>query len=275
MPKQFQQKFELSNGTKGVIIMIGWPADAKNIEKLTDKVISEANHALTLFDANNPSSDIYKLNSSAGISPVKVSWQVLNTIKTAIKVSNWTKGAFDIVTSNGDYRNISIDENSQTVDLKNHGMQLNLEQILDGFLADYMLDLIYTAKMANAMVKVGNVFRGIGQSLFGPWKIQVQEDSEAYARHALNLTVSNTGIATISATQFKNTPLIDFRSKKQIKPKIKGATVVMPTASEAQGLAYAVFVLGPDEGINFLNKLGNARGLIVDSEGKFLKTAGM
>lgn len=274
-PKQFQQKFNFRNGTSGVIVIIGWPADAKSIEKLAETVIDETNRTLDLLDANNPSGDVAKLNNNAGKGPLKVAWQVVNAFKAAGQVAGWTKGAFDVVVSGGDYRDISIDGNASTVELKKPGMRVSFNPILDGYLADYMINLIYTAKMGNAMVKVGNVFRGVGHSLYGPWKIQVQEDSAAYARHALNLTVSNTGIATISATQFRSAPLIDFRSKQTIQPRLKGATIIMKDAALAQGIAYAVFVMGPGDGINFLNKFGKARGLIVDAQGKFLKTAGM
>lgn len=273
--KQFQQKFNLKNGTSGVIVIIGWPADAKNIEKLGETVIDETNRTYDLLDSNNPASDVSKLNVNAGKGPVKVGWQVVDAFKAAGQVAGWTKGAFDVVAAGGDYRDISIDGNASTVELKKPGMQARFDPIMDGYLADYMINLIYTAKMQNAMVKVGNVFRGVGQSLYGPWKIQVQEDSSAYARHALNLTVSNTGIATISATQFRGVPLIDFRSKQAVQPQIKGATIIMKDAALAQGIAYAVFVMGPGDGINFLNKFGKARGLIVDAQGKFLKTAGM
>jgi thiamine biosynthesis lipoprotein len=274
-PKQFQQRFNLKNGTSGVIVIIGWPADSGNIEKLAQMVVDETNRTFDLLDAGNPASDVSKLNSGAGNGPVKVSWQVVDAFKAASQVSGWTNGAFDVVSSNGDYRDISIDADASTVELKKAGMQVKFDPIIDGYLADYMINLIHTAKMQNAMVKVGNVFRGIGQSLYGPWKIQVQEDSAAYARHALNLTVSNTGIATISATQFRASPLIDFRSKQTVRPGLKGATIIMKEAAHAQGIAYAVFVMGPSEGINFLNRFGKARGLIVDAQGKFLKTPGL
>lgn len=274
-PQEFQRRFSIGNRINGVIVTIAWPSDKKDIEKLGDIVTAEAERTYNLLNANNPQSEAYRINSSAGSTPVVVSWQTIDAIKKAKQVAQWTKGTFDIVTSNGNYNDIEIDDKTSTVKLKNGGMRISFDPIIDGFLADYIINMIYTANVHNAMVKVGNVFRGIGNGLHGPWKIQVQEDSAAYARHALNLTVSNTGIATVSATQFRYSPLVDFRSKKSINPRLKGATIVMNDAMSAQGIAYAVFVWGPQEGINFLNKFGRAKGLIVDSKGKFLRTAGM
>lgn len=275
-PKQFQRKFSIGNRINGAIVTLGWPSDKKDIEKLADIVISEAERTYNLLNANNPQSEVYRLNANAGReSPIAVSWQTIDALKKARQVAKWTKGAFDVVSNNGNYNDIEINDKASTVKLKKSGMRLDFTPIIDGFLADYMISMIYRANVHNAMVKVGNVFRGVGHGLNGPWKIQVQEDSAAYARHALNLTVSNTGIATISATQFRYQPLVDFRSKKNINPSCKGATIVMKDAASAQGIAYAVFVMGPKEGFKFLNKFPRARGLIVDANGQFLKTSGM
>ena len=274
-PKQFQQNFSIKGQVNGSIIIIGWPADAASIQKLADMTIAEAQRTYDLLDAANPASDIAKLNAGSGKGKIQVSWQTVEAFKAAQKVAQWTKGAFDVVVLNGDYHAISIDEKASTIELKNQGMEVRLDPIIDGYLADYMINLINAAKMQNAMVRVGNVFRGIGESLYGPWRIQVQEDSAAYARHALNLTISNTGIATISAAEFRVKPLMDYRSKKTMAPTCKGATIVTSEGALALGLAYAVFVVGPDEGMKLLNNIGKVRGLIVDSQGKFLRTQGL
>lgn len=272
--QQFQQNFSIRGRIGGTIIILGLPSDAANIQKLADMVISEAERTYDLLDASNPSSEVAKLNASGGSGRQKVSWQVADAFKAAKKVAKWSGGAFDVVAVGGDYKSISVDDKDDTVEFKKSGMEARLDAIMEGFLADYMVTLINQANMKNAMVRAGNVFRGIGVSTRGPWTIQVQEDSSAYARHALNLTVSNTGVATISAIDFRSKPLIDYRSKNTVVPAGKGATIIMNEAALAEGLAYAVFVVGPQEGMNLLSKAGG-RGLIVDAQGKFLKTPGL
>jgi len=257
------------------MIIIGWPADAANIQKLADLVVAEAEKVYDLLDAANPASEVARLNANSGKGKMQVSWPVSDAFKKAKKISEWTKGAFDIVVLNGDHKSYSVDEKASTVDLKNSGMEVRFDPVMEGYLADYMITLIYAAKMQNAMVRAGNVFRGIGRSLYGPWSIQVQEDSSAYARHALDLTLSNTGIATISAAEFRGRPLIDYRSKKAVSPACKGATIIMDEAALAQGVAYGVFVMGPADGMSMLNRIGKARGLIVDMQGKFMRTPGL
>jgi FAD:protein FMN transferase len=272
--KQYQREFRVGGRVPAAILIVGWEKDAKDVERLMDIVSAKANESLARLDWRNAESDVGRINAQAGKGPVKVSEDVVAAIEAAQKVANWTGGAFDVVGGAGSYRDIAVNEGAQTVELKKAGMQLNLDPIADGFLAELMLRYIFAASMQNAMVKVGNTFRGIGTAIMGPWRIQVQDDSGTFAHHALNLTVANTAIATVSADQYREHPLIDPRSKATVAPPCRGVTLVMNDAALAQGLAQALFLLGPDKGMKLLAKLGNAKALIVDAEGKFIRSPG-
>lgn len=274
-PKQFQQKFSLGKDLKGTIVIVGLSDDAANIQLLFDAVVREAKDLYSRLDVSNREGEVSRINNNAGGWAIKVSWPVLEAFKSARKISEWTGGVFDIVLSGGNYRSVIIDEDESTVKLDKMGMNIDFSPIIDGYVADYIVKLIYTAKMENALVKVGKVFRGVGQSLYGPWRIEVEEDFAAAVKHSLKLTVLNSGVATVSVTEFRGRPLVDYRSKEIVPLRCKGTAIVMSDAAFAQGIAYAVFVLGPTMGYDFLNNFGLARGLIVDSQGQFLKTAGM
>jgi len=45
----------------------------------------------------------------------------------------------------------------------------------------------------------------------------------------------------------------------------------MNTAVFAQGVAQAVYAMGPQAGSKFLDEFAKARGLIVDANGQFIK----
>ena len=270
--KLFQRQL-MAGRSPAVILIVGWQKDQESVNRLIDVVSQRAAETFARLDWMNPASDVSRINASAGTAAVRVSPDVAEAFKEAKKISSWTKGAFDITyAGSGSYKDIKAGKNS--VELKKSGMQARFDPLIEGYLAEYMIRLIYAAGMQNAMVKVGNVFRGTGSGVSGPWKIQVQDDAGTYAHHALNLVVSNAGIATASASQYRGTPLIDPKSKRAITPLCKGTTIVMQNATEAQGVAYAVFVLGPKKGYEMVTKLGNARGLIVDNNGKFIRTPG-
>ncbi len=272
--KLYQRQF-MAGRSPAVILIVGWQKDSADVERLMDIVSQRASETFMRLDWQNPASDVGRINAGAGTGPVQVASDVADAFEEAKKVSSWTKGAFDITFAGpGSYKDIKVERGSSTVELKKSGMQARFDDFVEGFLAEYMIRMIHTANMQNAMVKVGGVFRGMGSGLAGPWKIQVQDDEGTFAHHALNLVVSNAGIATTSASQYRGRQLIDPRSKQAINPPCKGTTIVMKSAAEAQGVAFAAFVMGPQKGYEMLTKLGNARGLIVDSAGKFIRTPG-
>ncbi len=273
--KQYQRQFSIGGRLPAAILIVGYEKDAKDVERLFDLLIAKANESFARLDWQNPQGDVARINASAGSGSVKVSDDVTAAFKAAVQSAGWTGGAFDIVVAgDGSYKDISVNEGSSTVELKKSGMQVHLDNMVNGFLAEFLIRYINAANMQNAMVKVGNVFRGIGSAMYGPWKIQVQDDAGTFAHHALNLSVSNTGIATVSASQFRAAPPVDGRTKQPIQPRCKGVTLVMNDAALAEGVAQGVFILGADEGMKLLEKLGKAKALIVDNDGKFMRSPG-
>ncbi len=273
--KQFQRQFTLGGRIHGAIILVGWNRDSASINRLMDTIIARANQSYIRLDCQNPSSIVSQLNSRAGSkeAQVVVPEDVLSSFQAAKKISSWTGGAFDITQSgSGSYKNIKIRNGSSSVELKKSGMRVCFTPIIDGLMSDYILHSLKASNMGNAIVKVGNVFRGTGNSIAGPWKIEVRDDAGTYAHHALKLVVKNSGISTVSASQYRAKPLIDPRSKQRIALPCKGVTVVMQEAALAQGVARAVFILGPKEGFKLLSS--KARGLIVSNSGQFLRTPG-
>ncbi|MBT3182435.1 MAG: hypothetical protein HN337_08020 [Deltaproteobacteria bacterium] len=272
--EQYQRHATIGGRIPVSIIIVGWSKDKKTMEKLFDVVLSKINTVHTNLNWANAQSEVSRVNANAGKGPVTVSSEVLAAFQAAKKVSGWTDGAFDITyyQGPGSYRDIAIDKSNYTVELKTAGMRVNFDKIIDGFLADVIVHYVYHANMHNAMVKVGSIFRGIGNGMSGPWRIQVQDDSGTFAKHALNLTVMNTGVAAVSASKYRGTSIIDPRSKSAINTPCKGVVAVMREAALANGLAEAVFVVGPEKGKKLLSKY--AKGLIVNNSGRFIRTAG-
>ncbi|MBI4126252.1 MAG: FAD:protein FMN transferase [Deltaproteobacteria bacterium] len=150
----------------------------------------------------------------------------------------------------------------------------DIASLQDGFLADAILRYLYAGGMKNILVRINASFRGIGQSRQGPWTVQVQDEEGTFAHHALNLTVQNTGVATVTAGQYRGKTLIDPRTKQPVTLRAKGVVVVSREAALAQGVAQAIFLMGPQEGMTLFQKLPDIKGMIVDAEGNFLRSPG-
>lgn len=267
--RQFSRQTTVGGRHSVQILIVGMERDAASIERLLDLAVAKASEVTANLDPNNPSGELAQLMAKGSM---QVSEEVAFAFEEALQVAGWTGGRFDIAFGDGSYRDIKISKGSRTVELKRPGMQLKFDYIISGVLAELMARLISASGMQNAIVKAGNVFRGLGQGMGGPWKIQVQDDAGTFARHALNLTVLNTGIATVSASQFRGQPPIDPRSGQAIAPPCRGVVALMNDAAAADGIAYAAFISGPGEGQKLLSKY--AKGLLVDPDGKFIRTPG-
>ncbi|MFH0799406.1 MAG: FAD:protein FMN transferase [Pseudomonadota bacterium] len=270
--RQYDRQFVIGGRLPAAIILVGLAQDSVNVGKLLDIVAGKAGESFSRLDPQNPAGDVAKVEAKAGQGGVQVSDDVFAAFETAAQVSDWTKGAFDIAyAGEGNWHDIKISKGSSTVELKRSGMKIRFDPMIDGFMAELIARYLYTANIQNAIVKVGNVFRGIGSSLAGPWKIQVQDDAGTFARHALNLTIENIGAATVSASQFRS-GVPDPRSKRDIQTPCRGVMMLANDAAIAEALASAIFIMNPDEGMKVLTKYG--KGLIVDNNGKFMRSPG-
>lgn len=253
--RQFSRQAMIGGRLPASIILFGGAAYAAETEKVIDIVLQRANDTYARLDAANPASDISQLAAQGS---VQTTGEVASALESAKKVCEWTNGAFEIVASGGgSCKDLKIGESS--VQFKASGAKLDLTPIMSGFMAEMMSKLLAAAGIQDSIVKVGLVFRGRGQRMAEPWKIQVEDDAGTFARHALNLTVVNSGIATVSASQHRG-----------MSSACRGVVAVMGDAALAEGVAYAAFVSGPEKGMAILSKY--AKGLVVDGEGKFLRT---
>lgn len=258
---------------RSAILMLGYSRDKADVDKLFDVLVQKANESYSNIDAQNPSGDVGKIIAAAGKDAVQVSPETVSAFEVALKVSKWSEGAFDITSGEvGDWRDIKVSKSSSTVKLSKAGMTVNLQNIAEGHVAEILIRLIKLANMNHALVKVGSTFRGMGQSINGPWKIEVMDNEGSFAHRAINLTVQDTGIATASAATYRINKLVDPRTKKQVEPKCRGIVVVAPDTATAQALANAAFVMGPQDGMKLISSYG--KGLIVDLSGNFLRSQG-
>lgn len=267
VPKQYQHGIAIGGTTSGAVLIVGWTRDESKIAQLVELTSRHADEAYRTIK-----NDVARLNASSVQGPIAVGWQTAECVAAAQQIAEWTR--LDVLAapgSDGGREDVSTDVKGKTIEFKKAGVKITVDAVINGYMADILVRYIYAAGMQNVMVKVGNVFRGVGQGLNGPWKIQVQEDSTTYARHALNLTVSDTAIATISSTQLPGRQVYDPRSRKSVATQCKGATIVMNEAALAEGLAYAIMIAGPKDGMKLLERVGNSRGLIVDTAGTFFR----
>jgi thiamine biosynthesis lipoprotein len=227
--------------------------------------------------------------------PVEVSAILFEAVRFALMVAEESAGAFDptvgrhmaargfnrehhVDAAPGDavsYRDVQIDAERRTITLL-RPLTLDLGAVAKGLAVDAAAREL-AALQDFAIDAGGDLYLGGVNERGEPWSVGIRHprvDDAMIAR----LRVSNQAVCT-SGDYERRTPdcaehhIVDPRTGASPESVIS-ATVVAPGAMLADALATAAFVLGPKEGVEFLNRAG-VDGLIVTSDLQRYETAGL
>jgi thiamine biosynthesis lipoprotein ApbE len=243
---EYSYPLGIGAGIGGEITIVGLSSGKEDVDKLAEVVTQKAQEALRTI-----TSDIARINA-AGQGVHEVGWPTAQCLAAAKKVSKATK--VDIMALTGSFKGANIDEKNNTVDIKKPDTTVSCNRIVNGYMANLVASYIHTALMQNALVRVGNAYRGMGRGLYTPWKMQIQEDTTRFAKRALDIQLTNTGGATLNAGT----------------GQLKGVAVIFGNSAEAEGLAHVIMAGDATKGTEILARYG-ANGLLIDNTGKFIK----
>lgn len=271
--QRFSRTFAVGGRVQSSIILIGLAKDNGQINRLFNIIIERANDLSERISIDGKRSEIRAINEIASIKAVPVSADILAAVEGAIEASRATGGTFELVAERGIYSDIRINRGGVSIEFMKPGMKIDLTPLHDGIIADAIISDLRGAAMHNALVNVGDSFMGIGADIGGPWSVQIEDQFGTYAHHAADIPIKNAGVSIISGSSPKMMPYI--RKSDMVGANVRGTTIIAFDATVASGIALATFKLGADGGLKLLNRISNARGIIVDGEGKFLRSGGL
>ncbi|MBU4483871.1 FAD:protein FMN transferase [bacterium] len=267
--KQFTKTFSIFGSTNVEITAVGFPSDSTLIENSMQAAVKEAKRLSSILNPANPKGDIVKLNASAGNAPVTVDESTFHILSTAINISKWTSGAFDIAhpSTKGDYRHIKMIDKDRSVLLKKPGMEITIDNMAKGYIADTIVRVIYSNGVHNVMADVDGIAHAIGEDIHGPWRFQIQDPEGGAARRGITISAKNLGISTVG----KRDKVVDARTK-QITSTCRQVTVWSRDAADAAAFARGIYALGAKDGLKVCNSLPHIRCIIFTSDGNLLKS---
>lgn len=246
------------------------------------------------------------INQKAGKEAVPVPEELFNVLHAAQKISELSEGAFDIswasmrgvwnfskgmehVPSAEDvreklplinYKDIELDGIRKTVFLKRPGMAIGLGAIAKGYAVDRAMQALVNSGIKNAIVKAGGDMRVQGTDDGRPWEIGIQHPRN---REKLlgKLTLSNISISTSGDYErffIKDSILYHHIMNPKTGYPARGCqsvTILAPDTMTSDALSTAVFVLGPEKGMQLIKSLPGIEGIIVDSNGGVLYSPGI
>ncbi|MDX9714483.1 MAG: FAD:protein FMN transferase [Dissulfurispiraceae bacterium] len=276
-------------------------------EAASSAAFKEIDRLHLLWDFFTDTSELSRLNKSSGLKPMKVSDDTINLIEKALLVSHKSKGAFDITTGPinelwdfhkmivpseaavkehlglVNYRLIEIDKDKSTVFLKKKGMKIDLGGIAKGYAAARLTKIIIDSGIKSGIVAVGGDIRTFGMRPQNKlWRIGIKnprlDENTSEIMAAVSLTdrsISTSGdyerFFIVGSRRYHHIidPRTGYPSEKTIS-----ATVINDDSTTADALATAVFILGPEKGIELLNSF-SSEGVIMDIAGKIHTTDGI
>jgi thiamine biosynthesis lipoprotein len=138
------------------------------------------------------------------------------------------------------------------------GATLDLSGIAKGFAVDHGLEALRELGLGNLLFEIGGELRGIGRRPDGrPWQVLVDDESSDAHRVALvDMAIATSGDRwhrrSHAGRHWSHT--IDPRSGEPVAHSLAAVTVLHPQCMQADALATALTVLGPDEGFAFAQR---------------------
>lgn len=151
------------------------------------------------------------------------------------------------------------------------GMALTLDGIAKGYIVDAMAAALERQGVKRYLVEAGGDIRARGlKEGRRPWRVAVQDPDGGVFPALLDLT----GGAVATSGSYARRFSLDETHHHIVDPGTgvspadsRSVTVVAPTATDADALATAVFLMGPEAGCRYVDRLPGCACLAVDRRG--------
>ena len=163
--------------------------------------------------------------------------------------------------------------------LPQKGMGITLDGVAPGFIADRASQMLTANGIVNHLVDGGGEIRVSGSAAKGaPWTVAIQDPAKKKEYpDVLNLregAVSTSGNYEVYYDKEKVFHHIVNGKTGQSPHLSTSVTVMAPTAMDADILSTAVFVMGPEVGIRYVNARPGYECFVVDHQGRTIKSNG-
>lgn len=268
---------------------------------VVETALSDVNQAMSTYD---PASEISAINRATSPDPLPVSEAFAEVMKVAVQVHSMTDGAFDVtvgplvrvygfgadeqrelppaeelaaLAENVGLSFVSFDEGKKTVQKRRSAVELDFSGVAKGYGVDKAALALEKLGTRNYMVEVGGEIRVLGEKKPGmPWVLAIEEPLSGERRVHATLKLSAAGGALATSGDYRNfrniggklvSHTFDPKSKKPVPRRTASASVVRPTAAEADALATAMNVLEPKRALAIANEKGFAVYLLAHKDG--------
>ncbi|HHJ39842.1 MAG TPA: FAD:protein FMN transferase [Methylothermaceae bacterium] len=278
----------------------------ENLKNKLDSLIDLVNQQMSTYIE---SSELSRFNQSRSTDWQPVSEDLVKVVKLALAVSEWSEGAFDVTVgplvnlwgfgpdprtqkaplpdaitkakSRIGYQFLEVRQAPPALRKRKADVYVDLSAIAKGYAVDKLAEYLDSIGVEGYLIEIGGELRLKGFSPRGePWRIAIEKPKVNVRQIQKVLVLTDISLATsgdyrnyfeVNGQRFSHT--IDSRSGRPISHRLASVTVLSHTTTQADALATALLVLGPERGWEKAAKAGIAALFIVKEKEGFSEKA--
>lgn len=286
--------------------LTAWTSDEPNAVLAFEHIFDDFDALDRQLSVWHETSEISRLNAAAGKAPVTLKPEVIEVLRLAREVGQWTNGKFDITFGalSGlwkfdhdqdntipspravaarlplvGYEALQLDLQKNTAYLPTAGMRVHLGGIGKGYAVDRAAVMLRSHGISDFLIQAGGDLYAGGKRGDRPWRAAIRDprgDSSFAAINLSDVTFSTSG-------DYERFFMKDGRRYHHILDPDRGqpargtrsVTIVATKAVVADGLSTGVFVMGPDEGMALIERLPDVEGVIVTDRNEVRVSSGL
>ncbi len=260
--------------------------------------VNEIKRIEAVFTEFKATSLTSKINQNAGIKETLVSPEFFSLLQRCLHISKLSQGYFDIsvgnlkqlyqfknaafslpkrniideVLNNVGFDKIDLNDESSSVLLKKKGMRISFAAIGKGYAADVVKKKWQERGVQSAYINASGDLTAFGKNTDGkPWKIGISNPDNR-EEILFYIPLENAAVAT-SGDYEQHFLYQGERYSHNINPKtglpikgIKSVSVFSPAAEFSDALSTAVYAMGREKGLQFINALPQTHAIIIDEK---------
>ncbi|MDB4924480.1 MAG: FAD:protein transferase [Mucilaginibacter sp.] len=259
--------------------------------------VNEIKRIEQLLTTFSDDSETNRVNQNAGIRPVAVSRETFDLINRSIRISEVTRGAFDITYGSVDkqlwnfdqkmtalpdkatakkmvrlinFRNVVLDDENCTVFLREKGMRIGFGGMGKGYAAERAKQIMKQGGVSSGVVNASGDLNAWGLQPNGQkWTIGIANPDSS---HEIFSYMDITDMAVATSGNYEKFIMVDGKKYSHtINPLtglpvtgIKSVTIITTNAEIADAMTTPVMIMGINTGLNMINQMKGIEAVIID-----------
>ena len=273
-----------------------WAEDKGLAENVGAEVLAVFHQVDEQMSRYREDSEVSRLNRNAPGGPVAVSDGLFEVLEKAREVSMLSDGAFDITfgsvgylydfragkkptdeeirsgLSRVNFRDVILDQDAHTVEYRQPGIRVDLGGIAKGYAVDLGIERLVSLGIRYARLSAGGDMRLLGDKRGRPWYVGIR-DPRSEGRNAVVLPLQDVAVSTsgdyerffVDEAGVRVHHILSPATGKSVQG-VQSVTIIGEDALTTDGLSTAVFVLGPEKGLEMIESLPGIDVVVIDDQ---------